>query len=146
MVGLVDLNPHGLKPFDSAGSNVRAEARTLQTDPPSLVYFPGNQKPRTDVISNMAKAVWNGIVIAESETYETVEGNVYFPESSLKREFFRPSSTTSTCPWKGQARYYSLFSDGQENPDAAWYYPDPKPAARKIKNHVAFWRGVEVEK
>jgi uncharacterized protein (DUF427 family) len=94
----------------------------------------------------MAKAVWNGIVVAESESYETVEGNVYFPESSLKREYFRPSSTTSTCPWKGQARYYSLISDDQENPDAAWYYPDPKPAARKIKNHVAFWRGVEVEK
>lgn len=106
----------------------------------------GNQKSGMDVITNMAKAVWNGIVIAESESYETVEGNVYFPEASLKREFFRPSSTTSTCPWKGQARYYSLFSDGQENPDAAWYYPDPKPAARKIKNHVAFWRGVEVEK
>jgi uncharacterized protein (DUF427 family) len=94
----------------------------------------------------MAKAVWNGIVVAESDSYETVEGNVYFPESALKREYFRPSSTTSTCPWKGQARYYSLFSDGQENLDAAWYYPDPKPAARKIKNHVAFWRGVEVEK
>ena len=94
----------------------------------------------------MAKAVWNGIVIAESDTFETVEGNIYFPEASLKREFFRPSSTTSTCPWKGQARYYSLASDGQENPDAAWYYPDPKPAARKIKNHVAFWRGVEIEK
>ena len=95
---------------------------------------------------NMAKAVWNGIVVAESDTYETVEGNVYFPEASLKREYFRPSSTTSTCPWKGQARYYSLFAPGQENPDAAWYYPDPKAAARKIKNHVAFWRGVEVEK
>lgn len=95
---------------------------------------------------NMAKAVWNGILIAESDSYETVEGNVYFPESALKREYFRPSSTTSTCPWKGQARYYSLFADGQENPDAAWYYPDPKPAARKIKNHVAFWRGVEVDK
>ena len=94
----------------------------------------------------MAKAVWNGIVIAESDTFETVENNIYFPESSLKREYFRPSSTTSTCPWKGEARYYSLFADGQENPDAAWYYPNPKPAARKIKNHVAFWRGVEIEK
>lgn len=92
----------------------------------------------------MAKAVWNGVVIAESDVYETVEGNIYFPESSLKREYFRPSSTSSTCPWKGQARYYSLVMGAQENPDAAWYYPDPKPAARKIKNHVAFWRGVEV--
>ena len=88
----------------------------------------------------MARALWNGKVIAESDVTETVEGNIYFPEASLKREFFRPSSTTSTCPWKGQARYYSLSMDGQENPDAAWYYPDPKPAARKIKGFVAFWR------
>jgi uncharacterized protein (DUF427 family) len=96
--------------------------------------------------STMARAIWNGRVVAESETTETVEGNVYFPETSLKREYFRSSSTTSTCPWKGQARYMSLLIDGQDNPDAAWYYPDPKPAARKIKGFVAFWRGVEVEK
>jgi uncharacterized protein (DUF427 family) len=101
---------------------------------------------RCDVETSMARATWNGKVIAESEQTETVEGNVYFPESSLKREYFRPSSTTSTCPWKGQARYMSLLIDGQDNPDAAWYYPDPKPAARKIKGYVAFWRGVEVEK
>lgn len=94
----------------------------------------------------MAKAVWNGMVVAESDQYEVVEGNVYFPDSALKREYFRPSTTTSTCPWKGQARYYSLVFADQENLDAAWYYPDPKLAARKIKNHVAFWRGVEVEK
>ncbi len=93
----------------------------------------------------MARAIWNGKTIAESEKFETVEGNLYFPESALKREFFRPSTTTSTCPWKGQARYYSLLIDGQENQDAAWYYPDPKPAAHNIKKHVAFWRGVEVE-
>ncbi len=94
----------------------------------------------------MAKAIWNGHVIAESETFEVVENNVYFPEASIRREFFRPSTTTSTCPWKGEARYYSLLVLGEENQDAAWYYPNPKPAARKIKNHVAFWRGVEVEK
>jgi len=94
----------------------------------------------------MAKAIWNGQVIAESETIEIVENNVYFPEASIKREFFRPSSTSSTCPWKGLARYYTLLVSGEENQDAAWYYPDPKPAARKIKNHVAFWSGVEVEK
>ncbi len=94
----------------------------------------------------MAKAVWNGKVLAESETYEMVEGNIYFPENTVNREFLRPSSTTSTCPWKGLARYYSIVVDGQENQDAAWYYPDPKPAARKIRNHIAFWRGVEVEK
>jgi uncharacterized protein (DUF427 family) len=94
----------------------------------------------------MAKAVWNGQTLAESETFETVEGNIYFPEESVKREFLRASSTTSSCPWKGQARYYTILVDGQENPDAAWYYPDPKPAARIVKHHVAFWRGVEVTK
>ena len=92
----------------------------------------------------MAKAVWNGHTLAESETYETIEGNIYFPEETVKREYLRPSSTTSNCPWKGQARYYSLVVDGQENPDAAWYYPDPKPAAHTVKHHIAFWRGVEV--
>ena len=94
----------------------------------------------------MARAIWNGRVIAESNRIQTVEEDVYFPESSLKREYFRPSSTTSMNPAMGQARYMSLLIDGQDNPDAAWYYPDPKPAARKIKGHVAFWRGVEVEK
>jgi uncharacterized protein (DUF427 family) len=92
----------------------------------------------------MARAIWNGKVIAESESTETVDGTVYFPDTSLKREYFRPSSTTSTDPAKGQARYMSLLIDGQDNPDAAWYYPDPKPAARKIKRFVAFWRGVDI--
>jgi uncharacterized protein (DUF427 family) len=75
----------------------------------------------------------------------TADGDVYFPETSLKREYFRPSTTTSTCPRKGQARYLNLWIDGQDNPDAAWYYPAPKPVARKIKGYVAFWRGVEVQ-
>jgi uncharacterized protein (DUF427 family) len=96
-------------------------------------------------IETMAKAIWNGRVIAESNETEEVEGNIYFPESSLKLEYFRPSSTTSTCPWKGLARYYNLEIAGEENPDAAWYYPDPKPAARKIKGYIAFWRGVDIE-
>ena len=94
----------------------------------------------------MAKAMWNGQTVAESESFETVEGNIYFPEETVKREFLRPSSTSSSCPWKGQARYFTLLVDGQENPDAAWYYPDPKPAARQVKHHIAFWRGVEVLK
>jgi len=94
----------------------------------------------------MAKAVWNGKVLAESEKTQLVEGNIYFPHDSIDREYFRSSSTISSCPWKGQARYYTILVDGQENSDAAWYYPDPKPAARAIKNHVAFWRGVEIEK
>ena len=94
----------------------------------------------------MAKAVWNGVVVAESDKIQEVDDYVYFPESSVKREYLRPSSTVSTCPWKGQARYYSLMIDGQENQDAAFYYPNPKPIARRIKGHIAFWRGVEVEK
>ena len=81
----------------------------------------------------MPRAIWNGKVIAESGTTETVEGNVYFPEASLeRREYLGPSNTTSTCPWKGQARYLSLLVEGQDNLDAAWYYPAPEPAARKI--------------
>ena len=92
----------------------------------------------------MAKAIWNGQTVAESDKFETIEGNIYFPEETVKREFLRSSSTSSRCPWKGQARYFTLIVDGQENPDAAWYYPDPKPQARQVKHHIAFWRGVEV--
>jgi uncharacterized protein (DUF427 family) len=92
----------------------------------------------------MARAIWNGKVIAESDATLTVDGTMYFPDASLKREYFVPSSTTSTDPAKGQARYLSLMIDGQENPDAAWYYPDPKPAARNLKRFVAFWRGVDI--
>ena len=101
---------------------------------------------REKATQTMAKAIWNGKVIAESDQVETVEGNLYFPDASVNREYLRPSTTTSTCPWKGQARYYTLVVDGQENQDAAWYYPDPKPAAKHVKNHMAFWRGVEIEK
>jgi uncharacterized protein (DUF427 family) len=92
----------------------------------------------------MPKAVWNDTVIAETERFETVEGNVYFPPDSVKREFFRDSATTTGCPWKGTARYYTVVAGGTENADAAWYYPDPKPAAENIRDHVAFWRGVQV--
>ncbi|MGB8261878.1 MAG: DUF427 domain-containing protein [Terracidiphilus sp.] len=92
----------------------------------------------------MARAIWNGKTIAESETTQTVDGVVYFPEASLKREYFRPSTTTSLDPQKGQARFMNLLIDGQDNPDAAFYYPDPKPTARRLKGFVAFWRGVEV--
>jgi uncharacterized protein (DUF427 family) len=94
----------------------------------------------------MARAVWNGRIIADSDGIMEVEGTVYFPESSLKREYFRTSSTTSTDPATGQRRYLTVVIDGQDNQDAAWYYPDPKPAARKLKGYVSFWRGVEVMK
>lgn len=94
----------------------------------------------------MPKAIWNGHVVAESDTFETVEGNVYFPPGALKREHLRESKTTTKCSWKGTAHYYTLAVDGAENPDAAWYYPDPLPAARNIAGHVAFWKGVTVER
>jgi uncharacterized protein (DUF427 family) len=92
----------------------------------------------------MARAIWNGKVIAESDRTETVDGTVFFPEDSIRREYFRPSSTTSTDPQKGQARFMNLLIDGQDNPDAAWYYPSPKPPARRLKGYVGFWRGVDI--
>ena len=94
----------------------------------------------------MAKAYWNGIVIAESNDTVVVEGNQYFPPQSVRRDFLRPSKTHTECPWKGTASYYDIEVDGQRNADAAWFYPDPKPAASQIKDHIAFWRGVKVEK
>ena len=90
------------------------------------------------------KAVWNEKVIAESDDTKVVEGNHYFPPDSIKKECFKESSTHSTCPWKGEASYYSIEIDGKTNEDAAWYYPAPKDAAAEIKDHVAFWKGVEV--
>ncbi len=90
------------------------------------------------------KATWNGAVIAESDDTVVVEGNHYFPPDSLKSELLRPSTTTTVCPWKGTASYYSIVVDGDTNADAAWYYPEPKSAAAEIKDRVAFWRGVQV--
>ena len=92
----------------------------------------------------MAQAIWEGVVLAESDRYEVVEGNVYFPPEALKMEYFRPSDTHTTCGWKGVASYYTVTVNGKENPDAAWYYPEPKPAASHIKGYMAFWRGVQV--
>ena len=94
----------------------------------------------------MAKASWNGKTIAQSDQTVVVEGNQYFPPKSVKQEFLLPSSTHTECSWKGQASYYDLIVDGQTNKDAAWYYSDPKPAAAEIKDHLAFWKGVQVER
>lgn len=94
----------------------------------------------------MLRAVWNGAVLAESGQTVKVEGNHYFPAESLHREYFTDSPTTSTCPWKGQARYYHVSVEGKANRDAAWYYPQPSPAADAIAGHVAFWHGVRVER
>lgn len=92
----------------------------------------------------MVKAVWNNVVLADSDATVTVEGNHYFPADSVTEGTLEPSATTSQCPWKGTAHYYTVRAGGQQNPDAAWYYPDPKPAAAEIKNRVAFWKGVQV--
>ena len=91
------------------------------------------------------KATWNGKVLAESDETVVVEGNHYFPRESVKEEFFEESATHTTCPWKGEASYFNVVADGQVNKDAAWYYPEPKDAAKEIKGHVAFWKGVKVE-
>ena len=93
----------------------------------------------------MIKAIWNRKVIAEADCTEIVEGNHYFPPEALRREFFRPSDAHTVCPWKGESHYYSLLVDGEENADAAWYYPDPKPEAQQIAGKVAFWKGVRIE-
>jgi len=92
----------------------------------------------------MYKAIWNNTVIAESNEIETVENNAYFPHDALKKEFFRPALTKTTCPWKGVASYYDVIVDGDVNPGSAWTYPDPKKEAENIKGYVSFWRGVEV--
>ena len=91
------------------------------------------------------KAIWNGTVLAESNDTVVVENNHYFPPESLNREFFKNSPTRSVCPWKGVASYYTLDVDGQRNIDAAWYYPEPKPDAKAVRDRVAFWKGVKVE-
>lgn len=90
------------------------------------------------------KAIWNNQVIAESDNTVVIEGNHYFPPESLKKEYFKSSELHSTCPWKGQASYYTIEVNGKENKDAAWYYQTPSELAKGIKDHVAFWRGVEI--
>jgi len=92
----------------------------------------------------MTSATWNGVKIAESNETIMVEGNRYFPPDSVKKDYLRPSSTTSRCPWKGTADYYSLEVNGKTNRDAVWYYADPSAAATHIKGYLAFWNGVEV--
>ncbi len=90
------------------------------------------------------QAIWNGEVIAESADTVVVEGNHYFPADSVNRKFLKPSNTRTTCPWKGQASYYSIDVNGEKNTDAAWFYPETKEAAANIKGRIAFWKGVKV--
>jgi uncharacterized protein (DUF427 family) len=92
----------------------------------------------------MAVATWNGTLIAESDKTVVVEGNHYFPPESVNTQYLRQSTTTSRCPWKGLANYYSLIVDGKTNKDAAWYYAEPSDAAASIKGYIAFWKGVDV--
>jgi len=94
----------------------------------------------------MAKATWEGTVLAESNQTIEVEGNQYFPPDSVHREYFEASARHSVCPWKGTASYFDVVVNGKKNPDAAWFYPEPNKAAKQIKDYVAFWRGVTVEK
>lgn len=93
----------------------------------------------------MAQAIWRGTVLADSDDIVMVEGNAYFPPDAVRREYLLNSDKTTYCGWKGEASYYTLRVEGVENPDAAWYYSDPKPKAANIRNYVAFWRGVEIE-
>lgn len=92
----------------------------------------------------MATATWNGVTIAQSDETVVVENNHYFPRSSVRADILRESATTTFCPWKGTASYVSIEVDGQTNADAAWFYPEPMDAAAQIKDHFAFWKGVEV--
>jgi uncharacterized protein (DUF427 family) len=95
---------------------------------------------------DMPRAIWNGTVLAESDSCETVENNCYFPPDAVKRRHLTPSETHTTCPWKGEASYYNVEVEGQVNKDAAWYYPAPKEAAKQIAGYVAFWKGVTIER
>lgn len=93
----------------------------------------------------MAKAIWEDTTLAESNATVEIEGNQYFPPDSVNQEFFQPSTHHTTCGWKGEASYYDVVVNGQRNPNAAWYYPEPKSGAKQIKGYVAFWRGVRVQ-
>lgn len=93
----------------------------------------------------MAKAIWNGETLAESDETIRLEGNVYFPPDSINREYLEQNSKHTTCPWKGVASYFDITVEGETNPSAAWTYPDPSKAAQDIEDYVAFWRGVRVE-
>ncbi|CAM5367525.1 DUF427 domain-containing protein [Eoetvoesiella caeni] len=96
----------------------------------------------------MPRAIWNGVVIAEAsqDEIEMVEGNVYFPLSSVHHEYLQSSDKVTQCHWKGSANYYDVVVNGQTNRDAAWTYRQPLDAAKKIANHIAFWRGIEIER
>jgi uncharacterized protein (DUF427 family) len=111
---------------------------------PDLPRQSVESKPRHQQGMTMVTATWNGVVLAESDDTVVVEGNHYFPPQSVRRELLEPSDATTHCPWKGEAHYYSVVANGERNANAAWYYPEPKAAAKQIKDRIAFWRGVRV--
>lgn len=115
--------------------------------PPSqhVLFTEGMDAETLTEICVVMRAMWNGVVLAETPQTVRMEGNHYFPPGSMHQEYFVSSPTKTVCPWKGLARYYTVVVDGEANPDAAWYYPRPSPLARKIKNHVAFSNGVRIE-
>ena len=90
------------------------------------------------------KAIWNNEIIAESNDTIVIENNHYFPENSIQKKYFKESNTHSSCPWKGKASYFSIEVNQKTNKDAAWFYPNPFEAASEIKNHIAFWKGVQI--
>lgn len=93
----------------------------------------------------MCKAIWQDAVLAKSNACVQMEGNQYFPPDAVNRRYLKPSKHISFCPWKGVARYYDIEVNGHRNPNAAWYYPDPRPAAGEIRDRIAFWKGVRIE-
>jgi uncharacterized protein (DUF427 family) len=119
--------------------------RSLERRSPAIIKGGTHFYDTTFEEGNTAKAIWEGVVLAESDSCVVVEGNHYFPPTSIRREYFRPSDKTTICSWKGVAHYYDIEVNGKRNPNAAWYYPQPKEAARQIKDHVAFWNGVRIE-
>ncbi len=92
----------------------------------------------------MMKAIWNNAVLAQSDQTVVVEGNPYFPLESVNQDYLTPSETHTVCPWKGTASYYTVHVGEETNPDAAWYYPEPKPGAEQVAGRVAFWKGVQI--
>jgi uncharacterized protein (DUF427 family) len=117
----------------------------LEPDPNHFVVNKQASFPHQPKFVTMKKqALWNGVVLAESDDLVQVEGNYYFPSESLNKSYFESSDTHTTCPWKGLASYFTLQVAGKQNKDAAWYYPSPKEAAREITGRVAFWKGVEI--
>jgi uncharacterized protein (DUF427 family) len=121
--------------------------RCASADRPAKYRAPagGSARAEADIEeATVPKATWNRAVIAESDDTVIVEGNHYFPRDSVRADYLRDSDTHTVCPWKGTASYHTLEVDGKTNPDAVWYYPEPKDAAKEITDRVAFWRGVEV--